>query len=53
MGCKSVGIELDGELVRVARENAFRRQVHSLVEFRHENLLDVCIFEKYIYIYFT
>jgi SAM-dependent methyltransferase len=38
-GVKGVGIEIDAELVRKARDNAFKEKVDHLVEFRIEDAL--------------
>ena len=38
-GAKGVGIEIDAELVRKARDNAFKEKVDHLVEFRIQDAL--------------
>jgi SAM-dependent methyltransferase len=38
-GVRGVGIEIDGDLVRKARDNAFREKVDHLVEFREQDAL--------------
>jgi SAM-dependent methyltransferase len=38
-GVKAVGIEIDAELVRKARDNAFKEKVDHLVEFRIQDAL--------------
>jgi len=38
-GAKGVGIEIDGDLVRKAQDNAFREKVDHLVEFRNGDAL--------------
>jgi cyclopropane fatty-acyl-phospholipid synthase-like methyltransferase len=40
-GVKGVGIEIDADLVRQARANAFREKVDHLVEFRAQDALTV------------
>jgi cyclopropane fatty-acyl-phospholipid synthase-like methyltransferase len=40
-GVKAVGIEIDADLVRRARDNAFREKVDHLVEFRIQDALTV------------
>lgn len=38
-GARGVGYEIDGGLIKLARENARKEGVESLVEFRHEDFL--------------
>ena len=40
-GVKGVGVEIDADLVRKARDNAFREKVTDLVEFRLQDALTV------------
>jgi SAM-dependent methyltransferase len=40
-GVKAVGVEIDQDLVRKARNNAFREKVEHLVEFRAQDALTV------------
>jgi cyclopropane fatty-acyl-phospholipid synthase-like methyltransferase len=40
-GVRGVGIEIDGDLVRKARDNASREKVDHLVEFREQDALTV------------
>jgi cyclopropane fatty-acyl-phospholipid synthase-like methyltransferase len=40
-GVRGVGIEIDGDLVRSARANAFKEKVDHLVEFREQDALTV------------
>jgi SAM-dependent methyltransferase len=40
-GVRGVGIEIDADLVRKARDNAFREKIDHLVEFREQDALTV------------